>query len=169
MLRKRRIVVLAHCLLNVNAKVSGLALYEGVHKEIVYPYIEAGVGIIQLPCPETTFIGLQRWGMSKNQYDHVNYRNHCGKILTPIVEQLQEYHRNGYEIEAIVGVDGSPSCGVNFHSAGYTGGMINEAPKQKKLLHENSGRGVFMEKLLILLENMKLQIPFKAINEKEPL
>jgi len=167
--RKKRIVVLAHCLLNVNTKVSGLALYEGVHKEIVYPYIEAGTGIIQLPCPETSFIGLQRWGMSKNQYDYINYRNHCRKILTPMVEQLKEYHRNGYEIEAIVGVDGSPSCGVNFHSAGYTGGMINEAHKQKNLLHESSGQGVFMEELSVLLEHHKLRIPFQAINEKEPL
>ena len=166
MQRKRKIVVLAHCLLNVNAKVQGLALYEGAHEKILIPYIRAGTGIIQLPCPETSFIGLQRWGMSKNQYDTINYRNHCRIILVPIVEQLQEYSKNEYEIEAIVGVDGSPSCGVHFHSAGYTGGMVDQAEQQKKLLHEVEGKGVFMEELTRLLAESNLRIALQAINEK---
>lgn len=158
---------MAHCLLNVNSKVYGLALYEGVHQETVSRYMEAGTGIIQLPCPEMSFIGLKRWGMSKNQYDTINYRNHCKEILIPIVEQLQEYKANGYEIEAIVGVDGSPSCGIHFHSAGYTGGMVDKAQNQE--LHEAAGQGVFMEELTRLLTEKNLQIIYQAINEKEHL
>ena len=165
--RKRKIVVLAHCLLNVNAKVAGLALYEGAHKKIVSAYLEAGTGIMQLPCPEMTFLGLKRWGMSKEQYDHVNYRRHCREILAPLVDQLQEYSKNGYELEAVVGVDGSPSCGVNFSYVGYCGGMVDQAREQVKLLRQVPEQGVFMEELTRLLKEKNLQIPFQAINEKE--
>ncbi len=169
MYRKNKIVVLAHCLLNVNSKVSGLALYEGVHRKLVLPYIEAGAGIIQLPCPEMSFIGPLRWGMSKNQYDTISYRNHCREILTPVVEQMQEYSKNGCVIETIVGVDGSPSCGINYYSNGYSGGMVEQIQEQKNMLHEAPGQGVFMEEFSKLLAEKGLRIGFQAISEKEQL
>jgi predicted secreted protein len=47
----------------------------------------------------------------------------------------------------IVGVAGSPSCGVLTTSAGYKGGRVREAS------HEHvPGRGVFMEELTRELE-----------------
>ncbi len=169
MKRNKKIAVLAHCLLNVNAKVAGLALYEGVHREVVLPLIQSGVGIIQLPCPETSYLGLQRWGMSKNQYDTPFYRAHCRTLLIPTVEQIQEYLANGYEIEAVFGVDGSPSCGVQYHGFGYRGGMIDGAEAQKTLLHEASGSGVYFDELKRLLAEKGLQIKLCSVSEKKPL
>ncbi|MCC5908946.1 MAG: DUF523 domain-containing protein [Clostridiaceae bacterium] len=167
MQRSKKMVLLAHCLLNVNSKVDGLALYKGAHKQTICKYIEQDIGIIQLPCPEMTYLGINRWGMSKNQYDTPKYRKHCRGILIDIVEQLVDYKRKGYEIQEIVGIDGSPSCGVNYHSHGYTGGMVETAEKQKKLLTEKQGAGIFMEELTKLLRENDLQVKKIAIDEKE--
>ncbi len=50
--RAGKLVLLSHCLLNVNAKVYGLAKYEGALAGLTGFLVEEGFGIIQLPCPE---------------------------------------------------------------------------------------------------------------------
>lgn len=164
--RKKRIVVLAHCLLNVNAKIHGLALYSGAMESLVIKYIKEGIGIIQLPCPEMTYLGCQRWGMSKNQYDNPSFRRHCRNIVLPIVEQLEDYQKNGYIIEGIIGVNGSPSCGVSLVTYGYQGGMIDLAEEQKDNLQEANAKGIMIEELSKLLKEHNLEVEFESINEK---
>jgi predicted secreted protein len=60
MKRSRRIALVSHCLLNVNAKVEGLAEYQGVHP-VIEGLSAAGFGVIQLPCLEMTHMGMKRW------------------------------------------------------------------------------------------------------------
>lgn len=112
MMRSKKIVILSHCILNSNAKVDGLAKYEGVLGQLIVYLIEEGYGIIQLPCPEISIYGVKRWGVVKEQNNTPHYRKHCRKILEPILEPVIDYMTNGYEIKALIGVDGSPSCGV---------------------------------------------------------
>jgi len=81
MKRSKKLVLLAHCILNVNSKVVGLAQYAGALEDLVCGHIRRGSGLIQLPCPETTFLGLKRWGMTREQYDTPFYRSHCRNIL----------------------------------------------------------------------------------------
>ena len=47
----------------------------------------------------------------------------------------------------IVGLAGSPSCGVNTTSSGYAGGRVRECEHERV-----PGKGVFMEELLAELE-----------------
>jgi predicted secreted protein len=165
--RSKKIVVLCHCLLNVNSKILGLAFYEGALLPVVNKYLATGVGIIQLPCPEMTCLGIKRWGMTKNQYDTVFYRRHCIDILTPYVDQIGEYLQNGYSIEGIIGVDGSPSCGVRFTCEGYCGGMIDNNHPQSA--QEVAGKGVFIRELEKMLQEKNISLQFDAINENNPL
>lgn len=167
MKRNKKIVLLCHCLLNSNAKINGLALYGGAHEPVVGKYLSAGAGIIQLPCPETTYLGLKRWGMTRDQYDTPFYRRHCRALLQPYIDQLLDYRRNGCSIEAVVGVDGSPSCGVRFSCEGYCGGMIDYQHPQSA--HEVAGKGVFIDELAKMLDENNIAIPFESINENEPL
>lgn len=167
MKRSRKIVVLCHCLLNVNAKIAGLAHYQGALLPVVNRHLSAGAGIIQLPCPETTYLGGKRWGMTREQYDTPFYRRHCRQLLSPYVEQLLDYRRNGCSIEAVIGIDGSPSCGVHSTCEGYCGGMIDTLHRQiPKMV---GGRGVFIEELINLLEEHEISVPFDAIDENQPL
>lgn len=167
MKRSKRIVVMCHCLLNSNSKISGLSFYDGALLPVVNKHLATGAGIIQLPCPEMTYLGLKRWGMTKDQYDTPFYRRHCIEILTPYVDQIIEYIQNGYNIEGVVGVDGSPSCGVRFTCEGYCGGMIDKEHPQSS--QEVEGEGVFIRELSTLLKQNNISLLFDAINENNPL
>ncbi|ERL23591.1 CD3072 family TudS-related putative desulfidase [Jonquetella sp. BV3C21] len=119
-------VVLAHCLLNVCAKVDGYGSYSGALKELVLPLIKEGWGIVQLPCPETTFAGRRRWGQTRDQYDTPAYRRHCRALLEPVLDQLEDDIKNGVTVLGVVGVEGSPTCGVTKTCIGYLGGVISD-------------------------------------------
>lgn len=165
--RSKKLVVMCHCLLNSNSKISGLAHYSGALLPVVNKYLEAGVGIVQLPCPEMTYLGLKRWGMTKNQYDTVFYRRHCIELLNTYVDQIIEYTNNGYQVECIVGVDGSPSCGVNSTCEGYCGGVIDE--NSSPSFREVAEQGVFIGELCNMLNQHGISIPLKAIDENNPV
>ncbi len=85
--------------------------------------------LLQLPCPELTLYGSIRWGHVKEQFDNVFFRAHCRRILEPLVEQLAEYaaHPERFRILGIVGIDGSPSCGVSVTCRGRWGGELGNA------------------------------------------
>jgi predicted secreted protein len=70
------------------------------------------MGIIQMPCPELTYAGILRKSQTKNQYGDAMFRRHCKKIAKEIVEQIQEYSKGKIKARIIIGVDGSPSCGI---------------------------------------------------------
>lgn len=158
---------MCHCLLNSNSKISGLSFYSGALLPVVNKYLATGAGIIQLPCPEMTYLGLKRWGMTREQYDTPFYRRHCIEILTPYVDQILEYIHNGYSVESVVGVDGSPSCGCRFTCEGYCGGMIDaERPQSSQ---EVPGKGIFIRELSNMLNEDDISLQFDAINENNPL
>lgn len=159
-------VLLAHCILNPNAKVSGIAQTSGAIPGIVEGLLREGIGIVQLPCPEQTFGGCLRWGMTREQYDTPRYRRHCRDILESIVDQSEDYLRGGYEILGIVGVDGSPSCGVERTCIGYEGGEI-ASMRALPICSFAAGRGVFMECLLSMFEDRGLSIPAAGIDEED--
>ena len=58
--RSRRVVFLAHCLLNQNAISDGTAEVPAAHLEILRTVLDARVGVVQLPCPELCCLGLDR-------------------------------------------------------------------------------------------------------------
>ena len=134
---------------------------------MINKHLATGAGLLQLPCPEMTYLGLKRWEMTKDQYDTPFFRRHCRKILQPYIDQIAEYLANGYGIEQIIGVDGSPSCGVTRTCAGYCGGMIDEQNPQTA--REIEGSGIFIEELWAMLRERNLSIPFTAIDENNPL
>lgn len=164
--RRKKIVIFAHCILNVNSKVDGLALYAGALKSFVSGYIEKDYGIIQLPCPETVYCGLQRWGMTRNQYYNPGYIKCCRELLIPVVDQIKQYRKNGYQIEEIVCVDGSPSCGLNLTCEGFKGGLPGSGASDQSLFREIKGKGIFIDMLDKMLKEAGLKIKYKAINEK---
>jgi len=164
------VVVLAHCHLNVNTKVHGLADYPGARSDVVLPLLKRGVGLIQLPCPEATFLGMKRWGMTREQYDTPAYRRHCETILAPVVDLLLVLVEDACKVEAIIGVDGSPSCGVDRTCVGYCGGEVAALFESGASPHATDAKmpGVFIEVLQALLHEADLCIPFRGVDEVEP-
>lgn len=171
MKRSRRILLVCHCLLNANAKVHPLASTPGVFTDAIMPHIHSGCGLFQLPCPETTYLGVNRWGMTKEQYDFPSFRAHCRNILQAPLSQLVAFQQAGYVFEGVMGMDGSPNCGVNVTCEGYTGGeigAIDKIERQLKALRHVTGKGVFMEELIDLLQQHDIRPQLLAVQESLP-
>lgn len=169
MKRSKKMVLVAHCLLNTNAKVLGISTVEGA-TPIIEQFIRKGYGIIQLPCIEMAMFGSQRWGIVYDQCDFPNFREKCRELLLPIVDQVQDYMNKGYEIAGIVGVDGSPTCAVNITVSGAWGGELSGDTtylNSIQSLEKRRGMGVMMEELNFLLKDRDLKIPFYALDEED--
>jgi predicted secreted protein len=135
MQRSKKIILTSHCIINQNTVVEGESRALGAIPSAVQWIIGKGYGILQLPCPEFTFLGMDRPPMTYEEYDTREYRAHCRKIMEPVIEQVHEYIRSGYTIEGILGIQSSPSC--------------------------DQGRGVFMEEVQSLFQENGL--PLKTL------
>ncbi len=169
--RSKKIIVISHCILNANAKVAPLAEYPGVLHSAIEAFIKDGTGIVQLPCPESSYLGINRWGMCYEQYDHPKFRRHCRKILKASVDQLETFIAAGYHIRGVIGADGSPNCGVNKIPSGLTGGVIRDTKAVETQLEKFQyldGMGVFMGIFKNMLSERNISIDFMAIDEKNP-
>ena len=123
--RSKKVLLVAHCVLNQNAKIDRCAHYPGAIEEVVQALVESGVGIIQMPCPELLCLGLDRqvergapatvesedtrvaWRMAEDRSKAL-----CRKIAEDLVYQVEEYRQNGFAVVGVLGVNGSPTCGV---------------------------------------------------------
>ncbi len=155
----------------MNAKVYGLATESAGCKSIISGLLDAGIGIIQLPCVEQSCFGINRWGQVKNQMDFPGFRSLCKSLLQPIVEQVSDFYHNGYQISAIIGIDGSPACGVKYTCAGDWGGEFtgpDDVAVRLETLKTENAYGVMMEVLQGLLLAEKINVPFLSVDESNP-
>jgi len=170
--RRKCIVFLCHCILNCNSKVEGLSNYKGAQETFVNYLVANGYGLIQLPCPEITMYGIKRWGHVKEQFDSPYFRKHCQTIFLPIMEQIIDYVNSGYTCKALIGIDGSPSCGVNHipSSALWGGEVASKYGLESKIkdLKTINAQGVFIEEIAKLLKKNQIWMDFIAIDEGNP-
>jgi len=171
MKRDKKIVLVAHCILNVNAKVEGIAPSKAGVTELISGLMEQGYGIIQLPCVEQDMCGIRRWGQVEEQLNHPRFRERCRILLEPILCQVEDFVNNGYSICAVIGLDGSPSCGVNATCSGEWYGEIGEGyhvMEKASTLKMKPKSGVMMDVLKIMMDERKLEVPFLAMDEVNP-
>jgi predicted secreted protein len=104
---------LAHCLLNANAKVDEGARCAGVYSRVVELLRRHGCIIRQMPCPELGFAGPRRFWAVREQYDTPAFRAHCKRLAGPVAAHIRaDLERQNRVV--IVGIDGSPSMGVEL-------------------------------------------------------
>ena len=112
--RSKRIVFVAHCILNQNAVSVGRERSPGPVKELLELLSEAGVGIVQMPCPQIHYNnGLNRKTKPKEKYDTKVFRTACRSQAKLILEQIKTYLSKDYNILGILGVETSPTCAVH--------------------------------------------------------
>lgn len=160
----KKIIFVSHCILNTASKV---VLYnkeeidseEALRIKFMNKVIEKGIQVIQLPCPEFNMYGPLRWGHVSNQFDNVFFRKQCREMLTPIIDQMKEYvnNPNFFKVLGIVGIDGSPSCGVDYTCVGDYYGSFESRQNLKETLDTGkmvNKKGVLMDVLKdMLIEN----------------
>ncbi len=88
------------------------------------------------------------------------------------MDQLAALQRDGCALVGLIGVDGSPSCGMFRTCTGYRGGEISSESTnvsgQVGMLASVSGRGIFMREVLFMLEERNISIPLLAVDEEAP-
>lgn len=174
----KKILIISHCLLNNAAKLQSneddLKDEDDLRKEMLKIALEKDIQIFQLPCPEYTLYGPRRWGHSKNQFENPFYKSHCKKILSQIIDEIEGYYIENelYEILAIVGVDGSPSCGIDYTYKSdlwmgeFSNRKSNLEDDLKSIKRENIS-GSFMEILKSELERRNIFLRFIGLYAPE--
>lgn len=56
---------------------------------------------------------MSRPGRTREQYEYPEFLELCNRLADETLAQVSEYQRCDYEIVGLVGVAGSPSCGVS--------------------------------------------------------
>ncbi len=141
-MKGKKIAIVAHCILNQNSVVNGLERAEGAFNEIIELLLKKNYAIIQLPCPEMLFLGIDRKGRTKEEYDTDEYRKLCREVLKSIIKYLKEYSKEEFKF-ILIGIEGSPTCGI-FKTVTKEG-LID-------------GSGILMEEFLKMLEDNKIHI-----------
>lgn len=163
-----RLLTVSHCLLNPFSQVKDRRHGKEAARYAVSRALQAGVGLLQLPCPEFTAEGPNRWAKTYEQYDTVYFRRHSRELIEPLVLQLREYLADGAVLVGVIGVEGSPSCGAYRVCIGEDwGGCFDPPgpgepwlpPPTAKVM----GRGVFLETLADALEEQGWAVPVLGV------
>ena len=164
--RSKTVVFVAHCVLNQNSISDGTAIYPGFIQEIMELLCTFQAGIVQIPCPELLCLSLDRGNIDGSTYPIVEENTRIRKMMSEnsaaakikqmvqnLVFQILEYRKYGFHIMGIVGINRSPTCGVETTS---------------KNNREVEGEGVFIEALRKELHKNKLKIEIVGIKPSEP-
>lgn len=168
--RSGKIVVVSHCILNVHSLEDGLAIYPGLEEDIIKALVEMGVGIFQIPCPEMGISGIFRKPLPKEAYEHSKIRKKYGELADSIAEQIALFKKKDYEIVAVLGAEGSPTCGISL--VGKWKDPIKKGRFPDDVIFVE-GMGVFMEEFKQSLEKKEIRpywigIPGKSIRTINP-
>jgi predicted secreted protein len=147
--RERRVAFVAHCFLNINTRFPEGSGFAGADLPVIETLLQKGIGIIQMPCPEFFCLGLEkdRAGMLPESELRSCYR----KQAESVVDQIEQYLDYGYEISGIIGMNPSPSCGVEV--AKGKGKFLG----QDEDTSEKEGPGIFIEELINVMKERKVK------------
>lgn len=186
--RSKRVVFLSHCLLNENTRYLGGATC-GCPRALIEPYLEQDIGLVQMPCPEQ-----QAWGGVLKRYLLAGYGvrgtllYRLRSLLLPLLlgytrvvyrrlarataKQVADYLGSGFWVEGMVGVDGSPSCGLHktldmaqsFEALASLDIRTATVAEMNDLIRQNlcEGSGLYTSLLKEELEKRGLSIPYRA-------
>jgi predicted secreted protein len=165
--RSKKIILVSHCILNQNVKIDRCAWYPGAIREVTQTILDAGVGFIQMPCPELLCVGLDRQAERgvvttiESEDDRVAERMEdekprqiCRKLVGDLVDQIEQYRLNGFTVLGVLGINGSPTCGVE---KGWANGGFTETP------------GVLIEALTGALAHRGITLPMRGLRARDPV
>jgi predicted secreted protein len=186
--RSTQVVFVSHCVLNQNVRYQGGATRPGAVAEVVARLQRAGVGIVQMPCPEQRAWGGvdKRYTMPAYGADHTRLRRLRGpatwlyllytrlvyrRLASQVARDIGDYVRSGQSVQAVLGVGGSPSCGVRttLNLKGVLDAIAASDPTQLNtddfnrrviVAHAQPGQGMFIAALRRQLRRRRLDVPF---------
>jgi uncharacterized protein YbbK (DUF523 family) len=189
--RSKKVVFLSHCILNENTRYLGGACRACCVAEIVERCMQSDLAMVQMPCPEQQAWGgilkrllLLTYGASGSFlyrsrrvllpfamfYTRLVYR----RLARELAAQIQDYLASGFSVAAIVGIDGSPTCGVrttldlrrSFDALAYLDldARPITAEDGRRVVSDCliPGRGLFTVELQKALKRRRIVVPYLA-------
>jgi predicted secreted protein len=185
--RGNRVVFLSHCMLDENVRYLGGAFHPGAVPDVL-PLIRDGVGICQMPCPEMRAWGgvhkpamLLAYGLRDTPlyrfrrmpfrlfvlYTRYRYR----RLARQVANEIKRYGDAGIVIAGVVGIGGSPSCGVHtsmdLDRAFECVAACPFAAIGRQLINDDvligcrsAGEGLFVRSLRRRLRRLRIDVPF---------
>jgi len=167
----KKVILLCHCVINEKSKVKKVDINPpGDIKEFINLLVDNEIGILQLPCPEMICYGLKRWGHVKEQFDTPHYRNLCRELFQPYLEQIKDYLANNYEIIGLVGIEGSPTCGVYKTCTGNWGGQLGNNPYLQDAINTitlSDESGILIDEIRNILSQNNISLPLIDYNKND--
>lgn len=127
--RSKRVVFVVYCLLNQNSISYGTAVYPSAFKDIMKIFFDEDTGIVQLPCPELSCLGIDRENVygadSPVVQENTRIRKEMQKtdtykkllaLVDYVMQQILEYKKYGFEIVGTIGGYRCPNCGLETTS-----------------------------------------------------
>ncbi|MCE5272830.1 hypothetical protein LLH00_16245 [bacterium] len=149
--RSDKVVFVAHCVLNQNARMIDCADFPAMFDPLVDFLQERQVGMIQMVCPELYCLGLGRFDVRVGLESGPGGKR-LERLIDDLVFTLKEYRFQGFEVVGILGKQGSPSCGV---TRTWLDGK------------EQDGEGVFIRQLKKRLAAEQLDTPVIGVADYE--
>jgi uncharacterized protein YbbK (DUF523 family) len=187
--RSKRMVFLSHCILNENTRYLGGARRGGCVREIVEQCLAADVGMVQMPCPEQhAWVGVIKRFLLAAYGTKGTSTYRFRRVLLPLIlaytrfvyrrmarqtaGKIEDYLDSGYTVIGVVGVDGSPSCGVgktldlrrSFDSISNVDVGSITADEMNAIVRRNlmGGNSLFTAALKEEFEKRRIRVPFLA-------
>lgn len=163
--RSKRIVFVSHCILNQNSISDNTADFAGTFPHVAELLLKSNVGIVQMPCPELLCLGLDRGDIHGVERDVVVENTRIREAIArppaserleacveEVLFQIDEYSRHDFSILGIIGINRSPSCGIDTTSRDN---------------QERPGMGVFMESIADGLQRKNMHIDMVGVKTSE--
>ncbi len=180
---------MSHCILNQNVRYFGGACRGCCVREIVEQCLDSDLGIVQMPCPEQHAWGgvTKRWLLMAYGAKGT-FLYHMRRLFLPLIllytkliyrrlakttaDQVNDYLVSGYSVIGVIGIDGSPSCGVNNtldfkRSFELTASMDVKSvtvEQMNTIIRQSltEGRGLFAAALQKELKKRHIDLPYHA-------
>jgi predicted secreted protein len=146
--RKRRVIFISHCWLNINTRFPEGCAFEGANVPLIKTLLDSGLGIIQMPCPEYECLGLEKQLYGEIIKDEL--RTCFRKSASIVAKQIKDYQDMGFEIVGVLGMNPSPSCGVGVAKGKCT--MLGTGRDTSEQMES----GIFIEELESLLTENRI-------------
>ena len=152
--RSKDCVFVSHCMLAQCVMAEGLVKhFPGPVTPVLQFCLDHDINIIQMPCPETLCAsgGLGRGPHGKKWYEQNGLRETSKGIAIAQADYMRKLKDNGFTILAIIGVDFSPACAVNFINKG-------------RAVYRD--QGIYIEELQTAMEERGIEIPLIGVCQR---
>ncbi len=177
--RGRKVIFLSHCLLNENTRYLGGAFRKAGIDELIDELQKQGIGIVQMKCPEQKTWGgvlkremLMGYGISGTLLNAFRKpymlfflwksRRSFRKIAKEVVSEIKDYIDSSFDVVGIVGIKGSPSCGVSaaldLKKSAEFAAYLEIEKLNKEYFNENCYKKCLVNKSGIFFDELKQEL-----------